>query len=67
MATLADMKVAIDALPLEQKQELMLYLAAGLRAAGALPPSREFTGEQIEQWRLEDDEAMRKLRRDDRS
>ena len=57
MSTLAEIQAAADALPAEQKQELLLFLAARLRAGtGELPPPREFSREQIEQW-IADDEA----------
>ena len=57
MSTLAEIEAAADALPAEQKQELLLFLAARLRAGtGELPPPREFSREQIEQW-IADDEA----------
>ena len=57
MSTLAEIEAAADALPAEQKQELLLFLAARLRAgAEELPPPREFSREQIEQW-IADDEA----------
>jgi hypothetical protein len=57
MSTLAEIEAAADALPPEQKQELILFLAARLRAGNEeLPPPREFSREQIEQW-IADDEA----------
>jgi hypothetical protein len=57
MSTLAEIQAAADALPAEQKQELLLFLAARLRAGtGELPPPREFSRDQIEQW-IADDEA----------
>jgi hypothetical protein len=57
MSTLAEIEAADDALPVEQKQELILFLAARLRAENEeLPPPREFSREQIEQW-IADDEA----------
>ena len=57
MSTLAEIEAAADALPAEQKQRLMLFLAARLRAGTEeLPPPREFSREQIAQW-IADDEA----------
>ena len=38
MSTLAEIEAAADALSPEQKQELMLFLAARLRANGAKMP-----------------------------
>lgn len=60
MSTLAEIEAAADALPPEQKQELILFLAARLRAgAGELPPPREFSREQIDQWIADDEEGYR--------
>jgi hypothetical protein len=57
MSTLAEIEAAADALPAEQKQELLLFLAARLCAGTEeLPPPLEFSQEQIEQW-IADDEA----------
>lgn len=62
MSTLAEIEAAADALPAEQKQELILFLAARLRAGtGELPPPREFTREQIEQWIADDEEGYRRF------
>ena len=63
MSTLAEIEAAADALPAEEKQELLLFLAARLRAqAGELPPPRKFGREQIEAWIKEDEEGMRRFR-----
>jgi hypothetical protein len=63
MSTLAEIESAADSLPAEQKQELLLFLASRLRAAGArLPEPREFTAEQIAGWLAEDEADMRRLR-----
>ncbi|MBI2928333.1 MAG: hypothetical protein HYY24_21905 [Verrucomicrobia bacterium] len=63
MSTLVEIEQAADALPAEQKQELMLFLAARLRAGGArLPEPRKFTREQIEQWIAEDEAEMRRFK-----
>jgi len=44
MSTLGEIEAAADALPPEQKQELMLFLAASLRANGAkMPEPRVFS------------------------
>src|SRR5437773_1863866 len=51
MSSLAEIEAAADALPPEQKQELMLFLSARLRAAGArLPEPRQFSREQMAGW-----------------
>ena len=63
MTTLAEIEAAAEALPPEQKQELLLFLAARLRAQGAeLPEPREFSREQIAAWIAEDEADMRRFR-----
>lgn len=60
MSTLAEIEAAADALSAEQKRELILFLAARLRAgAGELPAPREFSREQIEQWIADDESGYR--------
>lgn len=62
MSKLAEIEAAADALPAEQKQELILFLAARLRAGtGELPPPREFSREQIDQWIADDEEGYRRF------
>ena len=57
MSTLAEIEKAVDSLPAQEQQELLLFLAARLHAAdGALPPPRDIPKEQIERW-IADDEA----------
>ncbi len=59
MRTLAEIENAADALPPEQKQELILFLAARLRQSGVtLPPPRKFSREQIASWIAEDEAEM---------
>jgi len=63
MSTLAEIEQAADALPPEQKQELMLFLAARLRAEGArLPEPRKFSRQQIETWIAEDEAELRRFK-----
>ena len=63
MSTLAEIEAAADALPPEEKQELFLFIAARLRAgSGPLPPTREFSREQIQGWIADDEEGMRRFR-----
>jgi len=63
MSSLAEIEAAADALPPEQKQELMLFLAARLRVAGArLPEPRQFSSEQTAAWIAEDEADMRRFR-----
>jgi hypothetical protein len=63
MTTLAEIEKAADALPPEQKQELLLFLAARLRAGGApLPEPRKFSREQIADWISEDEADQERLK-----
>lgn len=62
MITLAEIEAAADSLSAEQKQELMLFLAARLRGAGEVPPPRDFSREQMEAWIADDEEGMRRFR-----
>jgi len=63
MSTLAEIEAAAETLPDKEKQELLLFLAARLRAgAGPLPPPRKFTREEMAAWIAEDEEDMRRLR-----
>lgn len=63
MSTLAEIEAVADTLPAEEKQELLLFLAARLRAPGARPPEpRTFSKEQMAAWIAEDEEDMRQLR-----
>jgi hypothetical protein len=62
MRTLSEIEEAADALPAEQKQELLFFLAARLRAQGAAPPKpRKFTGEEMRAWIVEDEADMRRF------
>ena len=62
MSTLAEIESAAERLPVEEKQELLLYLAARIRAEGGkLPEPRKFSREQINQW-IEQDERWPLLR-----
>jgi hypothetical protein len=63
MSTLAEIEAAAEALSAEQKQELLLFLAARLRATGpGLPEPRKFSREQVETWIAEDENDMRRFR-----
>ena len=63
MSTLAEIEAAADALPAGDKQELLLFIAARLRAqAGQLPPPRSFSSEQLEAWIAEDEVEMQRFR-----
>ena len=63
MSTLAEIEAAVDALPSEQKQELLVHLAVRLRAAAVRPPEpRTFSREQIDGWIAQDEADMRRFR-----
>ena len=62
MSTLAEIEAAVNALPPEDQQELLVYLAARLRGrAGPLPTPRKFTREQVDAWIAEDEADMRQV------
>ena len=63
MSTLAEIEAAADALPPEQKQELLLFLAARLRAQSTRTPEpRTFSPEQTAAWIAEDETDMLRFR-----
>jgi hypothetical protein len=63
MSTLAEIEAAVDQLPPEEKQELLLFLAVRLREErGPLPEPRKFTTEEMAAWIAEDEADMRRLR-----
>lgn len=63
MSKLEEIEAAADSLPPEQKQELMLFLAARLRAQGGkLPESSQFSSEQMAAWAAEDEADMTRFR-----
>ena len=62
--TLAEIKRAADALPPEQKQELILFLAARLRASGARAAApRIYSPEELAAMIAEDEADMESFRR----
>ena len=62
MSTLAEIERAAEALPPEQKEELFLFLVTRLRGETAgLPPPREFSRDQMEQWLREDEAGYRRV------
>ena len=62
MGNLAEIEAAADALPPEQKQELMLLLAARLSAQGTrMPEARKFSREQTAAWIAEDEADMQRF------
>jgi hypothetical protein len=61
MSTLPEIEAAADALPPAQKQELLLFLAARLRAQWAqVPAPRRFSRAQLDAWIAEDDTDMQR-------
>ena len=61
MTTLTEIKTAADALPPEQQLELLLFLAARLRAGSmAFPAPRKFSRNQLKAWIADDEEGMRR-------
>jgi hypothetical protein len=63
MSKLTEIETAVDALPAGEKQELLLFLAARLRAeAGSPPTPRTFTREQLDTWIAEDELHLKQSR-----
>ena len=62
MSTLAEIETAADALPAEQKQEILLFLAVRLREGQPQPQPRDFTKEEMDEWIRDDEEGMRRFR-----
>jgi hypothetical protein len=62
MRTLAEIQAVIDALPPADKQELLVFLAARLRAQGGpLPAPRTYSSEQLKAWIAEDEADMHRF------
>lgn len=63
MTTLSEIEAAADALSVEQKRELLLFLAQRLRAQRAsLPQPRRFGREQVARWVAEDEADAKRFR-----
>ncbi len=63
MSALAEIEAAADALSPEQKQELMLFLAARLRANGAkMPEPRVFSPDEIANWIARDETDLARFK-----
>ncbi len=63
MSTLSEIEAAADALSPEQKQELLLFLAARLRAEGAsIPKPRTFAREEIAEWIAQDESDLERFK-----
>lgn len=64
MSSLAEIEQAAEKLSPQQKQELMLFLGARLRAERAgLPEPRQFSREQVQSWVAEDEADLKKFRK----
>ena len=62
MSTLTEVENAARALPIEEREELLLFLAASLRQEGTLLPlPREFPAGQIQGWIAEDERGMQEF------
>lgn len=63
VTTLSEIEAAAEALPAEQKRQLLLFLAERLRAERVpLPQPRRFGRRQVEQWVAEDEADARRIR-----
>ena len=63
VTTLAEIETAAEALSDAEKQQLMLYLAARLKAqGGSLPETPAHPCERASDWMAEDEAAMRRYR-----
>ncbi|HEV7926048.1 MAG TPA: hypothetical protein VGR14_11860 [Verrucomicrobiae bacterium] len=59
MSKLDEIEAAAEGLPLEEKQELMLFLATRMRAQGVqMPEPRKFSRDQMAGWIAEDEADM---------
>lgn len=63
MSRLEEIENAAEQLSVEEKQELLLFLASKLRAeGGVMPPPRQFSAAQVNAWIAEDEEGYRRFR-----
>jgi len=63
MSSLAEIEKAAEALSPEQKEELILFLGARLRAGRVdLPEPRQFSREKIQSWVAEDEADLKHFR-----
>ena len=61
--TLSEIKTSAAELSPEEQQELLLFLAARLRAAStSLPAPRTFGREQLNAWIADDESGMRRFK-----
>ena len=65
MSTLPEIEKAADALSQEEKERLILFLAARLRGEGVrTPPPRTISREQVDAWIAEDEAELRAFKRE---
>lgn len=63
MSTLTEIEQAAAALPVAEKQQLMLFLGAKLRAERiGVPEPRDFSQAEIQSWIEQDEEELRRFR-----
>jgi hypothetical protein len=60
--SLREIEIAVEDLPRNEKEELLVFLAAQLRAERQTPEPRKFSQEQIATWIAQDEEDMRRFR-----
>jgi hypothetical protein len=62
MKSLWEIQQAADALPADQKKELVAFLLMRLRGAGdEVPPVRDIPKETIDAWVTDDEEGYKKI------
>jgi hypothetical protein len=62
VSRLDEIEAAAEGLALEEKQELMLFLATRMRAQGVqMPEPRKFSRDQMAGWIAEDEADMRRF------
>ena len=65
MSTLAEIEKAAETLSPDEKERLILFLAARLRSEGVrMPPPPTLTRELIDAWIAEDEAELRTLKRE---
>jgi hypothetical protein len=63
VSTLLEIEAATERLSLEQKQELLLFLASSLRSSGVqLPAPRQLASQDIASWIAEDEADLKRFR-----
>jgi hypothetical protein len=63
MSTLTEIEQAAEALPVAEKQQLMLFLGANLRDERiSVPEPRDFSQAEIQSWIERDEGELRRFR-----